>query len=93
MTRESSIETYLRNQVKAAGGLCIKLSPVGMVGIPDRLVLLPGGQVVFVECKKPRGAVVARLQVHWCDRLREMGFRSVFVYTKEEVDKLMEELR
>lgn len=93
MTRESSIETYLRKEVKAAGGLCIKLNPAGMVGIPDRLVLLPGGRVVFVECKKPRGAVVARLQVYWHDRLRALGFRSVFVYTKDEVDQLMEELR
>lgn len=90
MTRESSIETYLRKQVKAAGGLCIKMSPAGVVGIPDRLVLLPGGVVVFVECKKPRGAVVARLQKHWRDELVRLGFRHEYVFTREEVDNLME---
>lgn len=88
--REESVETRLRKAVKARGGLCIKLSPVGAVGIPDRLVLLPGGVVVFVECKKPRNAKVARLQVWWCDKLRALGFRSVFVYTPEDVDNLME---
>lgn len=90
--REESVENYLYRRVKAARGLCIKLVPAGLVGIPDRLVLLPGGVVVFVEVKKPRGSKVARLQVYWCDKLRAMGFRSVFVFTRDEVDGLMEGL-
>ena len=90
--REESVEFRLRKAVKARGGLCIKLNPMGVVGIPDRLVLLPGGVVAFVECKKPKGAKAARLQVWWCDKLRAMGFRSVFVWTKEDVDELMEGL-
>lgn len=93
MTRETSIEFHLRKQVKAAGGYCIKLSPIGMVGIPDRLVLLPGGRVVFVECKKPRNAVVARLQAWWKDELVKLGFRHEYVFTREDVDQLMEEVR
>jgi hypothetical protein len=90
--REESVETHLFRAVKAARGLCVKLSPLGVVGIPDRLVLLPGGRVAFVECKKPKGSKTARLQIFWCDKLRAMGFMSVFVFTKEDVDKLMEAL-
>ena len=90
--REESVETHLFRKVKAARGLCIKLSPLGVVGIPDRLVLLPGGRLAFVECKKPKNGRVARLQVFWCDKLRAMGFRSVFVWTKDDVDELMETL-
>jgi len=93
VTREASIETRLRDGVKALGGYCIKLSPIGLVGIPDRLLLLPGGRVVFVECKKPRRAVVAKLQAWWRDEIKRLGFRHEFVFTKQDVDKLMEELR
>lgn len=92
MTRESSIEDHLRKQVKTAGGYCIKLSPLGMGGIPDRLVLLPGGIVVFVECKKPRGSRIARLQVYWKDELERLGFRHWYVFTREQVDQMVEEL-
>jgi hypothetical protein len=92
VTREVSIENLLRKQVKAAGGYCIKLSPAGLVGIPDRLVLLPGGVAVFVECKKPSGARVARLQEWWKGEIERLGFRHWYVFTKEDVDKMMGEV-
>jgi hypothetical protein len=90
VVREHSIESYLRSRVKDAGGLCIKLNPFGYVGIPDRLVLLPGGVVVFVECKKPKHAKVARLQRLWADKLAGMGFAHRYVFTREDVDEMME---
>lgn len=90
MTRESSIETYLRERVKAVGGYCIKLNPMGNVGIPDRLVLLPGGVAVFVECKKPKGGVVGRLQTWWRSELIGLGFPHRYVFTREDVDLLLE---
>jgi hypothetical protein len=87
--REASVETYLRKQVEKAGGLCVKLAPAGNVGIPDRLVLLPGGVLLFVECKKPRGGRIARLQFWWCDTLAGLGFAHRFVLTKADVDEMM----
>ena len=89
--REESVETHLFRKVKAARGLCIKLNPMGVVGIPDRLVLLPGGRLAFVECKKPKNGRVARLQFWWRDKLVEMGFPHRFVWTKEDVDGMMED--
>lgn len=91
MVREVRIETYLFEQVKAAGGYCIKLHPMGVVGIPDRLVLLPGGVVVFCEVKKPKGGVVSRMQKVWADRLAGLGMNHRFVFTRDEVDALMKE--
>ena len=88
--REASVETYLRRRVTDAGGLCIKLNPASCVGIPDRLVVLPGGWICFVEVKKPKNGRVARLQFWWRDKLVEMGFPHRFVWTKEDVDELME---
>lgn len=92
MTREVRIESYLRSRVKDKGGLCVKLNPAGLVGIPDRLVVLPGGHVMFVEVKKPRGGVVGKAQFVWRDRLVDMGVAHRFVFTREDVDEMLEVL-
>ena len=62
--REASVETYLRSRVTNKNGLCIKISPAGCVGIPDRLVVLPGGWICFVEVKKPKGGRIGQDHVH-----------------------------
>jgi hypothetical protein len=93
VTREASIEGYLRARVSDVGGLCVKMNPAGLVGIPDRLVVLPGGRVAFVEVKKPRGGVVGKAQFVWRDRLLGLGVVHRFVFTREDVDELMEVLR
>ncbi len=70
---EKELERKLRAEVKAAGGLCLKWESPGYVGVPDRMILLPGGRVLFVEMKapgkkeRPRQRVVQRL-------LRDLGF-------------------
>ena len=89
--REESVESYLRMRIKDAGGLCIKLNPAGYIGIPDRLIVLPRGWVVFVEVKKPRGGVVGRLQHWWRARLVELGVEHRFVFTRDDVNGLLEE--
>jgi hypothetical protein len=91
--REGSIEKLLRTRVDESGGLCIKLSPVGYVGIPDRLVLMPGGRIAFVEVKKPKGGVIAPMQRWWRERLIGLGFRHEFVLTRGDVEKLVEEMK
>ena len=93
MIREAGIESYLRSRVMDAGGLCVKLNPASYVGIPDRLVLLPGGRALFVEVKKPRGGVIGKLQYYWRDKLTELGFAHRFVFTRNDVEEILEEWR
>lgn len=93
MIRETHIEGYLRARVQDVGGLCIKLNPAGVVGIPDRLVVLPGGAVVFVEVKKPAGGKIGRLQFWWRDKLLDMGVMHRFVFTREDVEEMLEAMR
>jgi hypothetical protein len=50
---EKDIEQYLRKRVKDIGGLCLKLECPGYTGVPDRMILLPGGHVLFAELKAP----------------------------------------
>lgn len=89
---EDTVETHLRKLVKALRGLCIKLNPFGMRGIPDRLVLLPGGIAVFFELKRPVGGSFEPLQERWHTKLRQLGFRVYVCNTKASVDAALREL-
>ncbi|MBR0513907.1 MAG: VRR-NUC domain-containing protein [Clostridia bacterium] len=71
--REKIIENDLRKAVLADGGLCPKFVSPGMDGMPDRLVLLPGGRIAFVEAKAP-GKKPRPLQLRRHEQLRRLGF-------------------
>ena len=70
---EREIEQKLRDCVRALGGLCLKLTCPGFVGVPDRLILMPGGILCFVELKRP-GERERPIQRNVQARLRRLGF-------------------
>jgi hypothetical protein len=70
--REKHVEQTLRNEVRDRGGWAIKLLP-SVSGLPDRIVLLPGGRLIFVELKSPTGTVAPHQTVIH-ERLRRLGF-------------------
>ncbi|MDD3337865.1 MAG: VRR-NUC domain-containing protein [Lachnospiraceae bacterium] len=70
---ERDVEKNLRIQAKAIGCRCMKFVSPGTAGVPDRIVLIPGGHIVFVELKAPKKKERA-LQLIIQDRLRAMGF-------------------
>lgn len=51
--RESQVEKYLAREVAQRGGLCWKFTSPNLRGVPDRIVVMPGGDVHFVELKAP----------------------------------------
>jgi len=51
MENEKTTEAYLRDEVRRLGGRSYKWVSPGCSGVPDRIVILPGGRVVFVELK------------------------------------------
>ena len=73
--KEKDIEKRLREEVKKAGGLCLKFTPASWSGAPDRLILFPGGKIFFVELKRP-GEEPRPLQKVRIRKLREMGFHA-----------------
>jgi hypothetical protein len=50
---EKRIEGALKTTVERYGAKVRKFVSSGWVGVPDRIVLIPGGRVVFVELKAP----------------------------------------
>lgn len=76
---EKEIERAMRDMVERHGGLCLKWVCPGWSGVPDRIILLPGGRVIFAEIKRPKGGRLSALQVWWRERLRGLGFWSVVV--------------
>lgn len=87
---EKAVERKLVEGVRELGGMAIKMLTDQFSGLPDRLVLLPSGRVLFVELKttgqKPR-----KLQVSVHNALRAIGFRVEVVDTIEGVKKLLKE--
>lgn len=79
--RESIIEKHLVAEVKKAGGIAYKFVSPGRRSVPDRLVLLPGGHLVFVECKAP-GKEPRADQLREHERLRALGFTVVVLASK-----------
>lgn len=61
--RESEIERYLVKQVAKAGGRAYKWVSPGNAGIPDRIVIIPGEPVCFVELKAPGERLSKQQQV------------------------------
>ncbi|MBT9431653.1 VRR-NUC domain-containing protein [Candidatus Sodalis endolongispinus] len=79
--RESSIEKHLFAEVRKAGGVAFKFISPGVRGVPDRVVLLPGGRIVFVECKAP-GEKPLPEQLRQHARLHALGFDVVVLDSK-----------
>lgn len=90
--REKEIEKKLRLAVKQAGGICPKLVSPGTDGMPDRMVLLPGGCIGFVEVKapgeKPRPLQLARHRL-----LRSLGFPVYVLDDAEQIGGMLDEIQ
>ena len=50
---ERDVERRLVQAVRASGGLALKFVSPGMAGVPDRIILFPGGRAAFCEVKAP----------------------------------------
>ena len=85
--REKTLERKLVEAVKATGGIAPKFVSPGFDGMPDRLVLLPGGKLAFVEVKAA-GCKPRPLQESRHGMLRRLGFQ-VFVLDRPEQIKLI----
>lgn len=82
--RESTIEKHLVDSVKKMGGWALKIMPTVVNGLPDRLCLLPGGRIFFVETKAT-GETARPLQKLIHRKLVKLGFK---VYVPDSIEKI-----
>lgn len=88
--KEKDIEIYLRNRVREAGGIAYKWVSPGNDGVPDRVVMFPGGICVLVELKAP-GRKPTPLQLRQHEALRRLGFTVWVIDRREGVDRFITE--
>lgn len=90
--KEATIERKLVSAAKLRGGICPKWVSPGYDGAPDRIVLLPGGKIGFVEVKalgeKPRPLQLARHNL-----LRQLGFKVYILDGTDQIGVILDEIQ
>lgn len=86
---EKEIEKKFREKVKAAGGRAYKFTSPGNSGVPDRLVVLPGGRIGFIELKQA-GKQPSKLQERQMEKLKDLGCRVSVLDRTEDIDDVIE---
>ena len=89
--RESAVEGRLTEMLRKRGALCLKFVSPGNPGVPDRIVLLPGGRVIFAELKAQSGRTGA-LQERQIARMRGLGADVRVLKGMEQVRGFVEEV-
>ena len=89
--REHDLERFTTVFIKSRGGLALKFISPGHAGVPDRLVLMPGGKMCFME-PKAFGKSPRPLQVRCIGKLRALGFKVFVVDGKEQIGGILDAL-
>ena len=90
--REKTLEQKFRAAVKTVGGLALKFTSPGFDGVPDRLALLPGGKMAFVEVKAP-GERPRPLQFSRHRLLRRLGFKVYVLDDESQIGGMIDEIQ
>ena len=88
--REKDVEQRLAKAVRDKGGICPTLVSPGFDGMPDRMVLFPGGRITFVEVKAP-GKSPRPLQERRIEQLQLLGFRVFVLDHPGQIPAILEE--
>ncbi len=91
-TSEKYLEKKLRDEVRKMGGMAIKFTSPYFTGMPDRMVLMPGGKIWFVEVKST-GKKLKDIQMAQANRLRDMGFEMGVIDSKTALINFIKEVQ
>lgn len=88
---ESVIEERLKKEIEKIGGKALKFVSPGMSGMPDRIVLMPPGKIIFVELKAP-GKKRRKLQEYRAKELNSLGFRVECIDSIDGIKNFIKQL-
>lgn len=89
--KEGKVESSIVKAVRRRGGICPKWVSPGLDGVPDRIVLLPGGKAGFVELKAP-GERPRKLQEARIWQLRRLGYKAYACDREELIEGILDEI-
>lgn len=90
---EREIEAYLVKCVKNKNGLCMKWTSPGNAGVPDRIVIVSGGKVYFVELKaEGKKENLSALQRNFMHKLKNLNCDVRVIASFQEVDDFVKEV-
>lgn len=88
---EKNIEQKLRITIKKMGGLCLKFVSPSLDGVPDRIILMPGGYVGFAEIKST-GQKPRPLQLRRKRQLERLDFPVFVIDRPEQIGEVLDEI-
>ena len=88
---ESTLERRFVNMVRKAGGRAYKFVSPGNLGVPDRIAILPGGRIWFVELKAETGHL-SQVQKRQIDTLRSLGMNVFVLWGEKGLQRFREEV-
>ena len=89
---EKQVEQYLVKKIKQLGGKAFKFVSPGNAGVPDRILILPGGKIIFAELKKPGGKTTPLQNVQIIG-LTKLGCEVGIISSIEEADQCIDYCR
>lgn len=89
--REKEVEQKFGQAVKKAGGRALKFTSPALAGVPDRLILMPGGRAAFAEIKAP-GKKPRPLQQRRIQQLAELGFTTYVIDHPNQIPGVISEI-
>ena len=88
---EKTVERHLVNGIKKLGGICYKFVSPGTTGVPDRIVIMPRGRIIFVELKTDTGRL-SKIQEYVIAQMRQRQADVRVLYGLEQVKRFLGEL-
>lgn len=88
---ESQLERKFYDKVKKLGGLPLKFVSPGRAGVPDRIILMPGGKIYFVEMKS-EVRQTSPIQEYIFEKFAKLGFPVTIINSEETLKNFLREI-